>query len=57
MVVADVPENYLGKIKKGDVVNIHFPALNQGVEARITLIGRKIHASNRTFKIFNAPSI
>ncbi len=51
MVVADVPENYLGKIKKGDVVNIHFPALGQDVEAPVTLIGRKIHPANRTFKI------
>jgi RND family efflux transporter MFP subunit len=51
MVVADVPENYLGKINKGDFVNIHFPALNQDIEARVTLIGRKIHPANRTFKI------
>lgn len=51
MVVADVPENYLGKIVKGDDVNIHFPALAQDIEARITLIGRKIHPANRTFKI------
>lgn len=51
MVVADVPENYLGKINKGDIVNIHFPALNQDIEAPVTLIGRKIHPANRTFKI------
>jgi len=51
MVVADVPENYLGKIKKGDIVKIHFPALDQDIEAPVTLIGRKIHPANRTFKI------
>lgn len=50
-VVADVPENYLGKINKGNKVNIHFPALNMSVEAPVTLIGRKIHPANRTFKI------
>jgi len=51
MVVADVPENYLGKIEKGDMVNIHFPALAEDIEAPVTLIGRKIHPANRTFKI------
>jgi RND family efflux transporter MFP subunit len=51
MVVADVPENYLGKISKGDIVNIHFPALDEDIEASVTLIGRKIHPANRTFKI------
>ncbi len=51
MVVADVPENYLGKINKGNKVNIHFPALDLDIEARVTLIGRKIHPANRTFKI------
>lgn len=51
MVVADVPENYLGKIEKGDIVNIHFPALGKDVEAPVTLIGRKIHPANRTFKV------
>jgi len=51
MVVADVPENYLGKIKDGDIVNIHIPALDQDIEAPVTLIGRKIHPANRTFKI------
>ena len=51
MVVADVPENYLGKVRKGDLVNIHFPAIGEDVEAPVTLIGRKIHPANRTFKI------
>ena len=50
-IVADVTEKYLGQLKKGDKVKIFFPALNQEMERRITLIGRSIDPTNRTFKI------
>ncbi len=50
-VVSDVPENYLKNIKMGDKVNIYFPALDEELEARVSLIGRKIDAANRTFKV------
>lgn len=50
-VVADVPENYLGKVRKGDIVDIRFPALDQTMKAPVTLIGSKIDPANRTFKI------
>ncbi|NBC07821.1 MAG: efflux RND transporter periplasmic adaptor subunit [Bacteroidetes bacterium] len=49
--VADVPENYLRAIKKGDAVTVEFPALDQEQRARITLIGRTIDPANRTFKV------
>lgn len=49
--VADVPENYLGKIKKGDRVKVNFPALGREIEAPVSLIGRKIDPTNRTFKV------
>ncbi len=49
--VADVPENYLGKITRGEKVKIKFPALEREIEAPVTLIGRKIDPSNRTFKV------
>lgn len=50
-VVADVPENFLGSIKKGDLVEVNFPALNTSTKRRITMIGRSIDPANRTFKI------
>jgi RND family efflux transporter MFP subunit len=49
--VADVPENYLGKINKGDRVKVNFPALGREIEAPVSLIGRKIDPTNRTFKV------
>ena len=49
--VADVPENYLGKITRGERVQIGFPALEREIEAPVSLIGRKIDPANRTFKV------
>ena len=49
--VADVPENYLGKITRGERVKIRFPALEREIEATDSLIGRKIDPANRTFKV------
>ncbi|MDH3648364.1 MAG: efflux RND transporter periplasmic adaptor subunit [Saprospiraceae bacterium] len=50
-VVADVPENLLTSVKKGDWVDIYFPSLDRQEKARINLIGRRIDPSNRTFAI------
>ncbi len=50
-VVADVTEKYLGQVKRGDKVKIFFPAINKEIEQKITLIGRSIDPTNRTFKI------
>jgi len=50
-IVADLPENYLGSVKKNDKVSVYFPALDKTVESRITMIGRTIDPANRTFKI------
>ena len=49
--VADVPENYLGSVKKGDLVDVVFPAIDLSIQARVQLLGRQIDPSNRTFKI------
>lgn len=49
--VADVPENYLGKIRRGDRVKVNFPALHREIEANVSLLGRKIDPTNRTFKV------
>lgn len=50
-VVADVPENYLGTVSRGDEVNVHFPSLQLDVKGRVILIGSKIDQANRTFKV------
>ena len=49
-VVANLPENYLGKIKRGELVEIFFPALDLTKKAKVSLIGRTIDSANRTFK-------
>lgn len=50
-VVAEVPEVYLGKIRKGDLVNINYPALGENNQGKVTMIGRSIHPANRTFSV------
>lgn len=49
-VVADVPERYLPVVKKGQKVDIHFPALNEDRTLRISSVGRTINPANRTFE-------
>jgi RND family efflux transporter MFP subunit len=48
---ADVPENYLTKVKSGDKVNVNLPALDQNFDTKITQLGRVIDPANRTFKL------
>ncbi len=50
-VEADVPENLLASVKRGDQVNVFLPALNETMARRITQLGRRIDPSNRTFRI------
>jgi len=50
-VVASLPENYLGVIKKGDMVSINFPAIGEDRKGRVSLIGRSINPGNRTFDV------
>ena len=50
-VVADLPENYLTAVKRGDDVTIHIPALQEDMEGTISLVGQTIDPSNRTFKV------
>ena len=49
-VVADIPETYLGKVKRGEIVTIKFPALDQEIQAKISQLGRTIDPANRTFE-------
>lgn len=50
-VVADVPESYLRSIRKGELVTLRFPSLNEEKQARVSLIGATINSSNRTFQV------
>ncbi|GIV33528.1 MAG: MexH family multidrug efflux RND transporter periplasmic adaptor subunit [Chitinophagales bacterium] len=51
VVKADVPERYIGSVKKGEAVSIYFPALDITREASITATGSIIHPTNRTFSV------
>lgn len=48
---ADVSENYLGRVKKGDKIMVSLPSLKVNLESTIDRIGQFINAANRTFKI------
>ena len=50
-VVAQVPEIYLGKVKRGEKVEVSFPALDEKQMATIIEMGRMINPNNRTFEI------
>jgi membrane fusion protein (multidrug efflux system) len=48
---ADVSENYIGSFKKGDEVEVHFPALNRRITTTLASVGQVIDPRNRTFTI------
>ncbi len=50
-IVADVPETYLPSVDRGTMVDVYFPALDKEMKKKISMIGRSIDPSNRTFKI------
>ncbi len=50
-VVADVPENYLRAVRRGEKVSIEIPAIDYERDARVSLIGSMIDPSNRTFSV------
>jgi len=50
-VVAQVSEEYLKSVRRGDRVKVEFPSLEIERNARISSIGRSINAANRTFEV------
>lgn len=48
---ANLQESLLGKINKGDEVDIYFPALDKTIRRKVSMIGRTIDLNNRTFSI------
>jgi len=47
----DVAERYSAIIKKGDVVNVSFKALDLESQETISFVGQVINPENRTFKV------
>ena len=50
-VSADVPETYVGTVKKGEKVLIKFPNIDEEITTTISMIGKTISEGNRTFLV------
>lgn len=50
-ITADVPENYLSKVRVGTPVKVIIPTLNETISSNIKLVGNYINPDNRTFRI------
>jgi membrane fusion protein (multidrug efflux system) len=48
---AQIPENYLGRVKVGSPVKVSFPDLNKTIDAKVNVAGKSIDAINRSFFI------
>lgn len=48
---ADVSENYIGKFKKGESVEIYFPSQDKNLPSVISSVGQVINKNNRTFAV------
>ena len=45
---SNISETYITRVKKGDVVEINFPAIGEKIETKISMVGQTIHPTNRT---------
>jgi RND family efflux transporter MFP subunit len=50
-VVVDLPEKYLTTVRKGQRIDVHFPAIKKDMTLPISLIGNVINAGNRTLPV------
>lgn len=50
-VVADVPENYLGKIGVGSTIRVQLPNTNRVIDTKVKVAGKIIDPSKRSFYI------
>jgi RND family efflux transporter MFP subunit len=50
-VTAQVPENYLGKVKVGSTVKIIFPDISDSITSKINVSGKVIDPNTRSFEI------
>jgi RND family efflux transporter MFP subunit len=49
--VANVSESYAPFVKRGDAVNIYFPAIDKTFKARVTTVAQSIDPTSRTFEV------
>lgn len=50
-VKADVPERFVSAVRQGSKVRVRIPVLQEEQEARIAMVGKVVHPSNRTFTL------
>mgnify|MGYP002629355822 CR=1 FL=1 len=50
----DLPEVYIGKVKKGDIILVDLPALGIEKSAKVTSVGQTVSTYNRAFQIIAA---
>lgn len=50
-IVADVPENYLGKVKKGSDVKVNLTSIGKEFEGKVEKVSNYINPNNRSFEI------
>jgi RND family efflux transporter MFP subunit len=50
-IVADVSENYLASIKKGDQALVYLPDLGKEIETSVRVVSQAINLSSRTFTV------
>jgi len=52
----DLPERFLTKLDRGDIVSINFPSIEQEMNGRVSMLGRTIDPANRTLKVDIKPA-
>jgi membrane fusion protein (multidrug efflux system) len=50
-VVVDLPEKYLTTVRKGQRIDVHFPAIKKDMTLPVSLIGNVINPGNRTLPV------
>ncbi len=50
-VIVDLPERYLNVVKRGQLMDVHFPAIGRDMSLRVSLIGNVINPGNRTLPV------
>ena len=50
-ITADLAENFIARVKRGDPVTVSIPVFGREFESRVSAVSQVIDSSNRTFKI------
>ncbi len=53
---ANVSEKYVGQLKTGQEVEVHFPSINLRMKEKVFAVGNVIDVNNRTFVVYVKPS-